>query len=240
MELNKIYNEDCLETMKRMPDNFVDCVITSPPYNKHSAKRKCSPSDTWNKANIDYGNFKDDLPEEEYQEQQKQIIRELVRIIKPSGSIFYNHKARIKNHRAILPTEWLGEFNIRQVLIWDRGSSMQLEPIRWFPTTEYIYWITKKQIQPKFYKRSKHQMEVIRIPPKPMKDHPAPFPEELVGTLMINTTDEGDLIYDPMIGSGTTGKMAVMLKRNYIGSEISAEYTKLAEDRIKNISNTLF
>lgn len=240
LEVNKIYNEDCLETMKRMPSGFVNCVITSPPYNKDSASRKCSPTDTWNRANIDYGDFKDDLPEEEYQEQQKKVLRELVRIITPNGSIFYNHKARIKNHRAILPTEWLGEFNIRQVLIWDRGSSMQLEPIRWFPTTEYIYWITKGQVQPKFYKRSKNEMEVIRIPPKPDKEHPAPFPEELVATLMINTTDENDLIYDPYMGSGTSAKVAKQLKRNYIGSEISAEYTKLAEDRIKSISNPLF
>ncbi len=240
MELNIIYNVDCLDTMKRMPDNFVDCVITSLPYNKDSASRKCSPNDTWTKANIDYGDFKDDLPEEEYQEQQKKVLRELVRVIKPNGSIFYNHKARIKNHRAILPTEWLGEFNIRQVLIWDRTNCMQLEPIRWFPTTEYIYWITKGQVQPKFYKRSKNQVEVIRIPPKPDKEHPAPFPEELVSTLMINTTDENDLVYDPYMGGGTSARVAKQLKRNYIGSEISAEYTKLAEDRIQAISNTLF
>jgi len=230
--INKVICGDCLEIMKDIPDKSIDCIITSPPYNKHSANRKCGKTDSWQKANIDYGDFKDDLPEEQYQEQQKQLIREMVRVLKPNGSIFYNHKARIKNHRAILPTEWLGEFNIRQVLIWDRTNCMQLAPIRWFPTTEYIYWITKTNVQPKFYKRSKHQLEVIRISPKPMKDHPAPFPEELVETLMLNTTDENDIVLDPYMGSGTVAVVAKKNNRNYIGIEISPEYIDIINKRL--------
>jgi site-specific DNA-methyltransferase (adenine-specific) len=230
----KLILGDCLEVMKDIPDNSVDCIITSPPYNKHSANRKCGKTDSWQRANIDYGDFKDDLPEEEYQKQQKNLMREMVRVLKPNGSIFYNHKVRIVKHRAIIPTEWLSEFNIRQVLIWDRTSTPQLAPIRWFPITEYIYWITKGQVQPKFYKRSKHQHEIIRITPKPMKEHPAPFPEELVETLMLNTTDENDIVLDPYMGSGTTGVACKNLNRNFIGIEISEEYLKIAEERINN------
>jgi len=111
---------------------------------------------------------------------------------------------------------------------------MQLSPIRWFPTTEYIYWITKTNIQPKFYKRSKHQLEVIRIPPKPMKNHPAPFPEELVETLMLNTTDENDIVLDPYAGSGTTLKIAKKNNRNYIGIEISEEYIDIINKRLSD------
>jgi modification methylase len=232
MDSNKIYNIDCIEGLKQLPDNSIDCIITSPPYNKHSANRKPSKTDSWSKANIDYGFFKDDLPENEYQNQQKELLKEMVRVIKPNGSIFYNHKVRVKEHKAIIPTEWLSSFNIRQVLIWDRTNSMQLAPIRWFPTTEYIYWITKTNVQPKFYKRSKHQLEIIRIPPKPMKEHPAPFPEELVETLMLNTTDENDIVLDPYMGSGTTAIVAKRNKRNYIGFELNKDYCELAEKRI--------
>jgi len=71
-------------------------------------------------------------------------------------------------------------------------------------------------------------------------EHPAIFPEKLAVNHIKSWSNEGDLIYDPMIGSGTTGKIAVMLKRNYIGSEISPEYCKLANERIKSISNPLF
>lgn len=235
----KLILGDCLEKMKDIPDNSVDCIITSPPYNKHSANRKCGKTDSWQRANIDYGDFKDDLPEEEYQKQQKNLMREMVRVLKPNGSIFYNHKVRIVKHRAIIPTEWLSEFNIRQVLIWDRTNTPQLAPIRWFPITEYIYWITKGQVQPKFYKRSKHQHEIIRITPKPMKEHPAPFPEELVETLMLNTTDENDIVLDPYMGSGTTGVVCKNLNRNFIGIEISEEYLKIAEERINNTPDKL-
>ena len=230
--MNQIIQGDAFTELKKLPSNSIDCVITSPPYNKHSAKRKASKTDSWKKAAIDYGDFKDDLPEDVYQQQQYNIVKELIRIIKPKGSIFYNHKVRIKNHKTIIPTEWLKDFNIRQVLIWDRTNCMQLAPIRWFPTTEYIYWITKTNIQPKFYKRSKHQLEIIRIPPKPVKNHPAPFPEELVETLMINTTDENDIVLDPYLGSGTTAFVAKKHNRNFIGIEISKEYCDIAKERV--------
>ena len=229
---NQIIQGNCLEELKKIESNSINCVITSPPYNKHSANRKCGKTDSWQKANIDYVGFKDDLPEEEYQNQQKEILRELVRIIKSDGSIFYNHKVRVINHKAILPSEWLGEFNIRQVLIWDRTNTPQLSPIRWFPTTEYIYWITKTNIQPKFYKRSRNHTEVLRIPPKPMKEHPAPFPEELVETLMINVTDEGDVVLDPYFGSGTVGVVAQKFNRKFIGIELNEEYIDVAKKRL--------
>jgi modification methylase len=233
--MNKIICGDALEKLKEIESGSVDCCITSPPYNKgYFGKRTASKHDVWKQRNIDYGDFKDNLEWEEYQEQQKNILKELVRIIKPKGSIFYNHKGQPHKHKLYFP-EWVFNFNLRQILIWDRGSTPILAPIRWFPTTEYIFWITKTNIQPKFYKRSKHQLEIVRIPPKPMKEHPAPFPEELVETLMINTTDEKDLVLDPFMGSGTTGVACKKLKRNFIGIEISEEYYKIAEQRINSI-----
>lgn len=72
MELNKIYNEDCLTTMSKMEDNSIDLVITSPPYNKagyESFIRKRHERDTWSARNIEYdGDAKNDfIPESEYQ-----------------------------------------------------------------------------------------------------------------------------------------------------------------------------
>ena len=66
------------------------------------------------------------------------------------------------------------------------------------------------------------------------KDHGAVFPEELVQKIIENFSDEGDLIYDPFMGTGTTGHVASLYKRNYIGSEISKNYCKVAEERIWN------
>ena len=67
MQLNTIYNENCLDTMARIEDNSIDCIVTSPPYNKKSSNRKPHKSDTWSngKSAIKYSHFSDDMPEEE-------------------------------------------------------------------------------------------------------------------------------------------------------------------------------
>ena len=64
--------------------------------------------------------------------------------------------------------------------------------------------------------------------------HPAQFPEQLTNDHILSWSNENDLVYDPFIGSGTTGKMAILNNRNWIGSEISKEYCKIIERRITN------
>lgn len=231
-ELNKIYQIDVLEGLKKLPDNFVNCIVTSPPYNKHSAKRKCGNTDSWKKANIDYGDFKDDMPEEEYQKWQKKVLRECVRVLKSDGSIFYNHKPRIINHKTTFPQEWLGEFNVRQMIIWNRKNSPVLEPIRFMPIVEYIFWITKERKTPKFNKKAFHYKEIWEISPKINPNHPATFPEELVKRCIEATTDKGDLVLDIFNGSGTTTKVAKMLDRKFIGFEINPKFIKYAKKQL--------
>ena len=236
MELNKIYQGDCLELLKQLESESVDCIVTSPPYNKHSAKRKCGKTDSWQKANIDYGNFKDDLPEEEYQEQQKQVLRECLRVLKKDGSIFYNHKPRIVNHKVIFPHEWLNEFNVRQMIIWNRKNSPVLEPIRFMPIVEYIFWVTKERKTPKFNKEAFHFKEIWEIPPKVNPNHPATFPEEVVERCIIATTEKGDVVLDPYMGSGTTAKVSKKMGRMFIGFEVNPHFIELATQEINRLS----
>ena len=96
MELNKIYNEDCLETLSRMQDNSVDLIVTSPPYNKvFYAPKNARQSDVWNSLNgrkIAYDTFNDDMLPEKYEAWQRNVLTECLRVLKPTGSIFYNHK----------------------------------------------------------------------------------------------------------------------------------------------------
>jgi modification methylase len=236
----KLILGDALEKLKELPDESIDCCITSPPYNKGSAKRNRHKTDSWRRANIDYGLFKDDLPEEKYQDQQKEIIRELVRIIKPSGSIFYNHKYRIVNHKVISPEEWLGEFIIRQIIIWDRKSSCVLAPIRFMPTTEQIYWITKRRATPYFTNQGFQFKDVWRISPESGNEHPAPFPEDIPERCIIAACPEKGIVLDPFMGSGTTGIVCKRLNRNFIGIEISPKYFEIAKTRIEKQTPPLF
>lgn len=235
LDINKIYNIDCMEGLNFIPDNSIDCIVTSPPYNKGLYdKHKPHESDTWKQRNVKYGDFNDDLSREDYVNQQTKMLRECVRVLKPNGSIFYNHKSVIHDHKIDFPL-YVFDFNVRQIIVWDRGSSPALAPIRFFPTTEYIFWITKTNIQPKFYRRGKYDKEVWRINPQPYKGHPAPFPYELVEQCILSTTDENDVVLDVYSGSGTTCMVAKELGRKYIGIELNKEYFDLSISRIDGI-----
>jgi site-specific DNA-methyltransferase (adenine-specific) len=225
---------DCFKVLPTIPDESIDLVITSPPYNKGLYDKHKRPGrlNTWRIRKIKYGEFEDNLPEEVYQKQQIDLLNELCRVLKPKGSIFYNHKSRIVNHKIIFPS-WVLNFNVRQIIIWDRGSSPQIAPIRFYPTTEYVFWITKSNIQPKFYRDlARHQSEVWRIPPEVSPEHPAVFPEELVKNCIMAASDIGDVVLDPFLGSGTTMKVARDLKRSCIGIEINQEYIELCKKRL--------
>src|SRR3990167_3116544 len=211
METNKIYQGDVLEVLKTFPDESINCIITSPPYNKHSTDRKCGDTDSWKKANIDYGEFKDDMPEAEYQEWQKKVLRECLRVLKKDGSIFYNHKPRIVNHRIIFPHEWLSQFIVRQMIIW----------------------ITKEQKTPKFNKEAFQYQEIWAIPPRVDKEHPATFPEEVVNRCIKATTFEGDLVLDIFMGSGTVAISSIKLNRNFVGIELNPKFVEVANSRIQ-------
>lgn len=95
MENNKIYNEDCLETLARMDDNSIDLVVTSPPYNKNFYAPSGGGDKSWSALRgrqIPYDVYNDSMPPQEYESWQKKIISECLRVLKPSGSLFYNHK----------------------------------------------------------------------------------------------------------------------------------------------------
>lgn len=95
MELNKIYCEDCLKTMSRMEDNSIDLIITSPPYNKNAYATDKGGDKSWSALRgrqIPYDKYNDAIPPCEYEDWQRKVISECLRVSKPNGSIFYNHK----------------------------------------------------------------------------------------------------------------------------------------------------
>tara|TARA_R100001440_G_scaffold9072_1_gene17135 strand:- start:333 stop:1085 length:753 start_codon:yes stop_codon:yes gene_type:complete len=250
MELNKIYNEDCLDTMAKMSDNFVDVIITSPPYNKAGYEgkiRKRHKNDTWKSRNIDYddNSNNDFMNESEYQEKQVKVLNEMQRVLKDNGSVFYNHKIRVANHKASHPIEWIlkSNLNLRQQIIWNRKGSPALSPIRYLPTTELIFWLTKTNIQPNFirHKNTHFTGEVWEITPKPNKLHPAPFPEILVDNILKCIHNKNNItVYDPYSGSGTTCKVANNYGFNFIGSEIVSSYIDVFNDSFNSIQKKLF
>ena len=237
MELDRIYCEDCLETLGRMEDNSIDLIITSPPYNKGWwSTNKLQPSYTKTRE-IDYGpTFTDKMEPEEYEKWQRSILDECVRVIKPSGSIWYNHMDILSHNRCIHPT-FIYDYPLKQTIIWERKTTPKLAKYFFFPTCEYLFWIGKEfNTRPYFNKaEADHRKMGWQIEPDRHNPHPAPFPVEVPTKIIKCCSKEGDIVYDPFMGSGTVAKAARDLERHYIGSEVNPDFVQMAENRLVDL-----
>lgn len=235
MELNKVYNENCLDTMSRMPNDFVDLIVTSPPYNVWRNKRTQAKKEKyWKRTNISYDSYSDKMSDEEYQAWQIKVINECVRVLKPTGTMCYNHKDQIFNFAVTSPLEWILKTDAvyRQRITWNRGGMQAFNNVRFYRCEEDIYILGKNAKNFTWNKNAAKYMSIWSITPERKIDHPAPFPEEIPRRCIEAFTNIGDLVYDPFMGSGTTAKVAADNNRNWIGSEISQNYVDLIKNRV--------
>jgi len=254
MKLNKIYNENCLDTMAKMPDCFVDLTVTSPPYDNLRT-------------------YNDNIDESWSDLVWKPIIKELHRVTKQGGVVVWvvgdatiNGSETGTSFKQAL---WAMEcgFNLHDTMIYEKNSSSypsNSNSLRYTQIYEYMFIFSKNKplvnlICDKKNKWAGHKDFSGKLK-KPVPDfsprnniwkyttsfngenHPAPFPEQLAADHIRSWSNEGDTVYDPFMGSGTTAKMAHILKRNWIGSELSKEYVDLANKRLDPIlrQTTLF
>ena len=233
---NKIIVDETLNALKSLPDEIVDVGITSPPYNKQEKNKG------WLVKNVVYSDYRDRIPEAEYQTNQIEVLNEIYRITKPGGAFFYNHKTRWENGQMFHPMDWLRKkkWVIRQQIIWDRSIAANIRGWRFWQLDERIYWLHKssdKLDKKGIELESKHALlgSIWRFPPERNVPHPAPFPLVLPTRIICSILNGNKgLVLDPYVGSGTTAIAAKLLGHDYIGIDISKEYAKYAEDRMKN------
>ena len=186
------------------------------------------------KEDIDYSTYDDNMPEEEYWKWQREILNESFRILKPSGSFFYNHKVRRYERKAYHPIVELIDHKLTfyQQIVWNRKGSVNNHKSYLSTTTELIFWFIKDK--PKVNKKqAPFTSEVWTISPAFGNKHPAPFPTQLVDGCVLLTTDKNDTVLDPFMGSGTTGVACAQLGRKFIGIEIDKDYFEIAKKRIE-------
>jgi site-specific DNA-methyltransferase (adenine-specific) len=223
----QLFNDDCLKVLPTIPDNSVDLIITSPPYNlgnKHHT------------GNNYHQSYNDNLPENIYQEQQLDLLNECFRILKDNGSIMYNHKNRIKNGIQITPYEWIlkSKFVIKQEIVWI-NRSQNFDKIRFYPFTERVYWLAKNyktKLNNVINKQDVFDWKEWK-PVGTKKTHTRAFPEKMVYDL-ISCFPNAQYIFDPYMGSGTTGVVCKNLNRNFIGIEMDKGYFDIAKKRIED------
>ena len=235
-----------MQGMAEYEDNHFDLIITSPPYNKGSAKRKPHKTDTWSGGNaaIKYGDYEDNMPEADYQQWQIEFINQCLRILKPSGSFFYNHKNRTKDRAIISPLEWILKSNalVKQEIIWDRRMIVEVDKVRFYPKTERFYWLIKERTQPDFngeYAQKTDIWEVLPTQGDNRHNHSAPFPLKLAEMVVLSCSQEGDTVLDPFMGSGTTAVACEKHNRYYVGFEIDKDYYDSAQKRLKQFRKQL-
>jgi len=240
MEFNKIYNQDCISGLKSMSDNSVDLIVTSPPYN----------------LNISYQDHNDSMSLEDYYNWCKVWISESFRVLKDGGRFCLQigcFQPQLNEPSYATFTKLFQEsgFTFREFIIWNKnqipkrtawGSWMSPSNPRILPPFEMIINFHKKS--PKILEKGETDLskeEFIQwtnglwvIAPESAKkrNHPAPFPEELVIRCIKMHSYVDGVVLDIFNGSGTTTSVAKRLRRRYIGFDITKEYCQLAEDRL--------
>jgi site-specific DNA-methyltransferase (adenine-specific) len=231
--LNYVYHARAESLLRWLPDNSVDIVVTSPPYNvdwqvKNGQGRGMMKGSRWvENFSEGYENYSDKQPEDAYQNWLRIIVGECLRVSR--GLVWVNHKTRYRMGEGIHPLSFL-RFPFWAEVIWDRGGSIVLNAKKFAPSHEFVYGFGT----PHYWDDNSNKlMSVWRIVPINRDDgHPCPYPEQLVERLITASCPEGGVVFDPFMGSGTTAAVAQRLNRRYLGCDISAEYVELANKRL--------
>ena len=233
IEFDKIIQADCLEVMRQLPNNSIDLIVTSPPYNlKNSTGNgmKDGRGGKWKNAELvnGYTHHNDCMPHKEYVQWQRNCLTEMLRIIPDNGAIFYNHKWRVQDGLLQDRQDIVSGFPVRQIIIWKRKGGINFNPGYFLPTYEVIYLIAKSKF--KLAPKANGFGDVWEFTQEMNNSHPAPFPIALIDRIISSTSAK--IVLDPFMGSGTTAIAALMNNINYLGFELSPEYVKMAEKRI--------
>lgn len=244
---NQIFNENCLETLSKLKDNSVDLVITSPPYNMNLRIRngKYCSRQIVKEFSTKYDEFEDNLPIEDFYNFHLKVLKELISI---SPIVFYNISIVTGSKRAFFKI--IGELNeyLKEIIVWDKGTSqpaMQFNVLN--RQSELILVFEKANAISRQFQKANFERgtlsDVWQIK-KGKKDkeivgHSAVFPEELVNKILLNFSNENNLVYDPFLGTGTTAVACKKLNRRFLGSEISEKYIEIAQKRLNSATSML-
>ena len=211
---------DCLEVMKTIKDNSIDCIITDPPYKVISGGQTKT-------ANAFYkGKWKNDGKIFKHNEVDfnENFMREMFRIMKKQSHIYFFTNFLNLNKFLTLFEE--SDFYIHNLLVWEKKPVVN----RWYlKNAEYVIFAKKGKAKSINNKGSKtvHKFDVPKN-----KTHPTQKPIDLIEYYIENSTNKNDTVLDMFMGSGTTAIACKNTNRNFIGCEIDEEFYKVAVARV--------
>lgn len=226
MELNKIYNMDCLEGMRQLPDNCVDLVVTDPPY-----VIETSGAGIYKQADKQYvkelNNMKDGF--------STQVLDELCRIMKKINIYFFCSQKQII---PLLDYFVKGKKCNWNLLTWHKTNPVPACGNKYLTDTEYILFFREKgvKIYGEFKTKFTYYITPLNQSDKKKYGHPTIKPINIVTNLIVNSSLENGIVFDPFMGSGTTAVAAKECGRNFIGYELDSDYYEICNKRLDEIN----
>ncbi len=253
-DIYKIFYQDSFEFMKNTPDASFDMIFADPPYMISNVGTSCQNGKL---VSINKGKWDSCRGVEANFEFHKKWLAECQRLLKPNGTIWVSGTYH-SIHPCGFAMQQLG-FHILNDVIWFKPNASPNLSCKYFTAShESLVWARKNKKAkhyfnypamkngnfPKdFIKKPNHQMRTVwaiaATPPEEKKfgKHPTQKPLALLTRIIEASTHEGDLIFDPFMGSGSTGVAAVMLNRKFVGVDNNEEYCALAKRRIEDALN---
>jgi len=259
MKLNFIYNGDCIDILnKKIEAKSIDLIFADPPYNLSGNSLKWIGNKTggdWFMVNEEW----DKMTTPEYMQFTRQWIAGCHTALKENGSIYI--ACSYHNIGEVMIVLKQLDYKINNVIVWCKTNAMPNMTRRVFThSTEFVIWAVKgtgwtfnyekiKEINPKKQKdgRPKQMRDFWEMPLVQGEErlrgedgkalHSTQKPEEMLKRIILASSNEGDIVLDPFLGSGTTAFVAQKYGRNFIGIEKEKKYIKIAKKRL-NAKNT--
>lgn len=225
-ETNNIYLGDSYQLIKGLPDNSVDLVVCDPPYDiPHTQGGGMLVEKRLTRM---FENLVDDKITEAF---DFSILRELDRVMKKRNNYIWCNKL-------LLPKLFAHyEGSLFDLITWHKTNAMPLCGSKYLSDTEYcLYFHDPLKLNTTYDTAKTHYELPINLADKKKFEHPTIKPMTIIENLIINSTNEGDIVFDPFLGSGTTAVAAKNTGRQYIGFEINPKYYKIAQNRLNNVS----
>ena len=259
--LNKIYNEDCFETMEAMPIGQCNVIMTSPFYNtnKKAGKARTLTNTSVKKGQYDYVRYDthiDNMKDDEYCEFTKNLFLEFDRVLNLNGCVLYNINYGAENtvgvFKAINAIITGTNFTIADVICWKKPTAMpnSCSSNRLTRIWEFVFVLCRKNEMKTFYCNKKVTSyrktgqkayeNIYNFIEAKNNDGSCPYNKatyssELCEKLLSLYCPPNGVVYDPFMGSGTTAVACKKMGLNYIGSEISLNQCEWAENRLHEV-----
>lgn len=240
LELNKIYNADCLEGIKQLDDNSIDAIITDPPYGisneikitRGRNKMKFKGSDLTN----DFGNWDKFNNMNEFMQFTYNWVDECVRVLR-NGGIFISYFDRDKINFLSHYLQNRHSFRFKDYFADCKSNPVpQARKVKWSSGFEIVGMWQKPDGKLTYnFEYGQQANYIIRpiVGGKERSKHPTQKSQKVLELFLKYWTNENDIVLDPFMGSGTTAVACAKLNRNYIGFDSNPEYCQIAEKRLE-------